>query len=77
MSIQVRYFASLKEAVGRVQQQISVENIATVKDVWLTANPELALPDNILAAINMDYADLDAAVKDGDEVAFFPPVTGG
>ncbi len=77
MSIQVRYFASLKEAVGRAEQQISVDNIFTVKDVWLKANPELALPDNILAAINMDYADLDAAVADGDEVAFFPPVTGG
>ncbi len=35
------------------------------------------LPDNILSAINMEYVKADARVKDGDEVAFFPPVTGG
>ena len=77
MSIRVRYFASLKESVGRAEQQISADNVATVKDVWSQANPDRELPDNILAAINMDYADPDAAVTDGDEVAFFPPVTGG
>ena len=77
MSIRVRYFASLKELVGRAEQQISADNVATVKDVWSRANPDSELPDNILAAINMDYADPDAAVTDGDEVAFFPPVTGG
>jgi len=31
----------------------------------------------MLVAINKAYADLDRAVQDGDEVAFFPPVTGG
>ena len=35
------------------------------------------MPDNVLAAVNMVYAGLDAVVQDGDEVAFFPPVTGG
>ena len=77
MSIQIRYFASLKESVGRAEQQISIENVATIKEVWSKANPDRELPDNILAAINMDYAKLDAIVTDGDEVAFFPPVTGG
>ena len=77
MSIQIRYFASLKESVGRAEQQISIENAATIKEVWSKANPDRELPDNILAAINMDYAKLDAIVTDGDEVAFFPPVTGG
>ncbi len=37
----------------------------------------LPLPGNILAAVNMDYVELDSNVKDGDEIAFFPPVTGG
>jgi len=33
--------------------------------------------NNILISLNMEYVNADNAVKDGDEVAFFPPVTGG
>jgi len=77
MSIKVRYFASLKENVGRPEDDLESSGLATVDDVWLRANPNKALPDNILAAVNMEYVELDGVVKDGDEVAFFPPVTGG
>ena len=77
MSIKVRYFASLKENVGRAEDELTVIKLLTVHEVWHCANPEKSLPDNILAAVNMDYVDLNYLVKDGDEVAFFPPVTGG
>ena len=77
MSIRVRYFASLKESIGRSEDRLEFVNLTTVGDVWRCANPDKALPDNILAAVNMDYVGLNSAVKDGDEVAFFPPVTGG
>ena len=77
MSIKVRYFASLKESVGRSEDDLAFTGLATVNEVWNRANPGRSLPDNILAAVNMDYVELDSNVKDGDEVAFFPPVTGG
>ncbi|TAK62835.1 MoaD/ThiS family protein [Methylobacter sp.] len=77
MSIKVRYFASLKESVGRSEDSLEFAGLTTVSDVWCRANPNKPLPSNSLAAVNMDYVELDSAVKDGDEVAFFPPVTGG
>ena len=77
MSIKVRYFASLKEAVGRSEDELEFVNISSVTDVWKQANKDEALPVNILAAVNMEYVELDSLVNDGDEVAFFPPVTGG
>ncbi|MFM2007381.1 MAG: molybdopterin converting factor subunit 1 [Pseudomonadota bacterium] len=77
MSIRVRYFASLREKMGRNEEQISSEGISTVNDLWKAVNQGRPLPDHMLFAVNMEYADADSAVNDGDEVAFFPPVTGG
>lgn len=77
MSIKVRYFASLKEQTGRSEDALEVNDAETVRTVWQRLNPQLAMPDSVLAAVNMDYVEPDALVKDGDEVAFFPPVTGG
>ncbi|MGY6276021.1 MoaD/ThiS family protein [Methylomonas sp. MgM2] len=77
MSIKVRYFASLKEYVGRAEDELSVSTPISASAIWSRLNPHLAMPDNILAAVNMDYVKLEAEVSDGDELAFFPPVTGG
>lgn len=77
MSVNIRYFASLKDSIGRSSDQVDVSGMETVLDVWVRANGDRALPDNILVAVNMEYVDTDHVVEDGDEVAFFPPVTGG
>jgi molybdopterin synthase sulfur carrier subunit len=49
----------------------------TVLDVWQQLNPQINMPESVLAAVNMDYVAMNAKVNEGDEVAFFPPVTGG
>jgi len=77
MSIKVRYFASLKEGVGRPEDDLTFTGLLTVNEVWNLTNLGKPLPENILAAVNMEYVEFDNIVKDGDEVAFFPPVTGG
>ncbi len=77
MSIRVRYFASLREKLGRIEDTLVFEDISTVSDVWKVISGGEPLPDRILCAVNMEYAEPHTPVKEGDEVAFFPPVTGG
>ena len=77
MRVQVRFFAALRERVGNPALEVSVPEGATVAQVWSLAAKKIPIEDNILAAINMQYARFDSAVHEGDEVAFFPPVTGG
>ncbi|MCX4190574.1 molybdopterin converting factor subunit 1 [Methylophaga sp. OBS3] len=75
MSIQVKFFASLREQLNLAETEVS--DVTTVAEVWQKATSGEALPERILVAVNLDYATLDTSVSDGDEVAFFPPVTGG
>lgn len=77
MSIKVRYFASLKEIAGGSDQLLEVAEPITAREVWYLCLNGKTTPDNVLVAINMNYAEWDSLVSDGDEIAFFPPVTGG
>jgi molybdopterin synthase sulfur carrier subunit len=77
MSIKIRYFASLGDRLGRQEDQLQAEGAITVTEVWRLATDDEPMPPNLLMAVNQEYAEADQAVNDGDEVAFFPPVTGG
>ena len=81
MLITVKYYASLRERVGKSQETLELPDAATVADVWAKAVPDSMQSttddESILAAVNHDYVERDHALSDGDEVAFFPPVTGG
>ncbi len=76
MSIRIKYFASLREQLGRGDDSLDAGPL-TAEQVWRQAAPGHTLPANTLVAVNMEYVKLDHPVQDGDEVAFFPPVTGG
>ena len=83
--ITVLYFARLRETLGTGSEQLALP--ADVRDLeglraMLVARggaweKELAPSKPVRAAVNQSMAHGDAAVADGDEVAFFPPVTGG
>ena len=83
--MRVRYFAWLKHRVGRAEEEVEppaeVTTLAALK-VWLAARhpgfaEALASPGVVRCAVNQEYAPEDIALRPGDEVAFFPPVTGG
>jgi len=82
MAVTVKFFASLRDTTGLSEQVLDsplVEKIkpCTVADLWSIATDNLEIPPNTLVAINMDYVEMDHKICDGDEVAFFPPVSGG
>ena len=72
----MKFFASLREQVGVTDQQIALDGPSTVQQVWdqVVGTPP---PPNCLCSRNQQYAEWDEQVESGDEVAFFPPVTGG
>ena len=77
MSIQVKFFASLRERLKQHDTSIDAQSARTVRDVWSAVVGEQPMPANLLIAVNMEYVTPEQTVRDGDEVAFFPPVTGG
>lgn len=77
MKVIVKYFARLREERGYAEERVDLATGATVADVWRAVTADQALPANILIAVNQEYARQDSPVVEGDEVAFFPPVTGG
>lgn len=83
--IKIVYFASIREKLGlseeSLQLPVGVENAGQLStwlqqsrgEKWVAA---LGHPSTIIA-VNQEMVNADSAVKAGDEVAFFPPVTGG
>lgn len=85
MQIKVLYFASLRDKVGRGEETIELPGdsmtLAGVRGALVARgapwDAAFANLKRIRGAVNQEMAEDDAAVKAGDEVAFFPPVTGG
>jgi molybdopterin synthase catalytic subunit len=81
MQVRLLFFATLKDIVGSKQIQLEVPPGATVSDVLShleTNYPRLKdYRPVVLTAINEEYVDQKTMVQDGDEVALFPPVSGG
>jgi molybdopterin converting factor subunit 1 len=83
--MRILYFAWVRQRIGAAEEEVAPP--AAVRDVaglmaWLAGRSAghaaaFADPRQIRAAVNQDFATPDQPVQAGDEVAFFPPVTGG
>jgi molybdopterin converting factor subunit 1 len=77
--VQLRYFASIREALGRREEIVDVPEGATVASIWeqLVAQHPPLQQQRYRPAVNQEYVTPAAALHDGDELVFIPPVSGG
>lgn len=79
MKITVRLFAAYREAAGWDQKEFALEEGALAQHLWDLVRQELRdlSPRTPLCARNEQHSPMDTLLQDGDDVAFFPPVSGG
>ena len=81
MRVSLLYFASFREAAGRSEETRELDEGTRVGDLWQRLAGEVPLlgrfPSMPPAAVNREYVGGEAVLRDGDEVAFLPPVAGG
>ncbi|MEN8168489.1 MAG: molybdopterin converting factor subunit 1 [Pseudomonadota bacterium] len=82
--IQLRFFARIREQLATDSEEIPVDGHADVETVVTLLRQRggiwsevFANDQSVLVAVNQEVSDVRTPIKDGDEVAFFPPVTGG
>lgn len=81
--IKVVFFASLREQLNCSNLSLTDENLTTVNDVKISLAcksdkwKKIFENSSLLSAVNHEMTDGSKTIKSGDEIAFFPPVTGG
>ena len=81
MKVRLLYFAVIRDLAGTSERELALSDGTTAREVWeilRQAHPKLsAFTEPPMVAINETYAAPDATLRDGDELAFIPPVAGG
>jgi molybdopterin synthase sulfur carrier subunit len=83
--LSIQYFASIREALDRSEEELElprdVNSVQTLVNYLLSANPHFEAVfkdgDKVLVAVNQTVVDRSHPLSENDEVAFFPPMTGG
>ena len=81
MTVRLLFFAALRDITGQSNAEIVLTEGTSAGEVWRRLRRDYeklaAYEQPPLIAINEDYASADAVLRDGDELAFIPPVAGG
>jgi molybdopterin synthase sulfur carrier subunit len=83
--VEILYFASLREALDTAQEKLELTSqvicVADLKQLLIERGGQwqqaFTQQQSLLVSVNQQMADDDTAINDQDEIAFFPPVTGG
>ncbi|UCE81098.1 MAG: molybdopterin converting factor subunit 1 [Methanobacteriota archaeon] len=81
MKIRVKLFASFRDIVGKKEEELEMEDGATVQmllDQYINRFPPMErYREHIIMSVNGQYGASEMSLRDGDEVSFLPPVSGG
>jgi len=80
IAVRVRFFARLRELAGVESESMQLPPHSSLADAYealRVRHRDLPARDGVRGALNQEFADWTVAVRDGDEVAFIPPVSGG
>jgi len=81
MKIKVKLYASFREIVGAKEQDVDVDDDTTVQmllDDYIKRFPQIGrFREHVILSVNKEYGHPNRKLKDGDEVSFLPPVSGG
>jgi molybdopterin synthase sulfur carrier subunit len=80
LKVNVRYFGQFRDFTGKQEEILEVEVGITVEEIREHVRgiyAKIAAKEEVLVAVNGSFGSLDQVIKEWDEVAFFPPVSGG
>lgn len=80
MKVKIRYFGQFRDFTGKREEILEVKNGITVEEIRehvRSIYPKIAAKKEVLVAVNGNFGALDELIEETDEVAFFPPVSGG
>jgi len=81
MKIVVKLYSSFREIVGAKEEQLDVAEGTTVQmllDSYVDRFPKIGrMKDHVILSVNKEYGHPSRKLRDGDEVSFLPPVSGG
>jgi MoaE-MoaD fusion protein len=81
MKLNIRLFATLKDRAKAPQISVDISEPATVSDLLASVSRQYPAIESalqyVLISVNQEYADRSQSISSGDEIALFPPVSGG
>jgi molybdopterin synthase sulfur carrier subunit len=80
MKVKIQYFGQFRDFTGKREETLDVDDRITVEGIREHVRgiyPKMAAKEEVLVAVNGSFGSLDQVIVETDEVAFFPPVSGG